>query len=159
KVTDFGLAKTQDTGDGPTRSGAILGTPSYMAPEQASGRGKRVGSAADVYALGVILYELLTGRPPFRAATSVDTILPVVSDEPLLPARWQPKTRPDLETICLTCLRKEPVRRYRSAAALADDLRRFGRGEPIAARPAGRFERSWRWCGRNRVATALIASL
>src|SRR5207302_11359120 len=128
KVTAFGLAKVVDAAD-QTASGAVMGTPSYMPPEQAAGRSRAVGPAADVYALGAILYECLTGRPPFKAATSLDTLLQVVSDEPVPPTRLNAKTPRDLETICLKCLHKEPARRYVSAAALADDLRRFQAGE------------------------------
>src|SRR5262249_47586887 len=119
KVTDFGLAKKLDEA-GQTQSGAVMGTPSYMAPEQAGGRQAEVGPAADVYAVGAILYELLTGRPPFKAATPLDTILQVVSDDPVPPTQLQPRTPLDLETICLKCLHKEPARRYSSAVALAD---------------------------------------
>jgi WD40 repeat protein len=157
KITDFGLAKRLDGGAGQTASGAILGTPSYMAPEQA-GDGKPIGPAADVYALGAILYELLTGRPPFRAATPLDTVLQVVSEEPVPPARLQSKTPRDLETICLKCLAKEPAKRYATAEALAEDLRRFQAGEPIAARPVGRLERGWRWCRRNRALAGALAA-
>jgi WD40 repeat protein len=158
KVTDFGLAKQLDSGAGQTASGAILGTPSYMAPEQANG-GKDIGPAADVYALGAILYELLTGRPPFRAATPLDTVLQVVSEEPVAPGRLNSKTPRDLETVCLKCLAKEAMRRYASAEALAEDLRRYQSGEPIAARPVGRLERGWRWCRRNPVVAGLLAAV
>jgi WD40 repeat protein len=156
KITDFGLAKKLDAGDGPTKSGAIMGTPSYMAPEQAAGEAKVVGPAADVYALGAILYELLTGRPPFKAATALDTILQVISDEPVPPTQLQGKTPRDLETICLTCLQKEPSKRYSSAAALAEDLRRFRTGEPIWARPVGAVERAMKWVRRRPVTASLV---
>jgi serine/threonine-protein kinase len=149
KITDFGLAKQLDTDSGQTQSGSILGTPSYMAPEQAAGLTHQVGPAADVYALGAILYESLTGRPPFRGQSVLDTVEQVRTQEPVPPSRLQPKVPRDLETICLKCLRKEPARRYASAAALADDLGRFLTGEPIAARPVSAPERLFRWCRRN----------
>ncbi len=158
KVTDFGLAKVLDDPSGRTQSGAILGTPSYMAPEQAAGR-KDVGPAADVYALGAVLYECLTGRPPFRAASVLDTLLQVRTEEPVPPGRLQSKTPRDLETICLKCLHKEPARRYGSARDLADDLGRFLEGRPVQARPVGRLERAARWCRRNPLAAGLAAAV
>jgi WD40 repeat protein len=158
KITDFGLAKKLDD-VGQTQSGAIMGTPSYMAPEQAGGKAKELGPAADVYALGAILYELLTGRPPFRAATPLDTVLQVVSDDPVPPSQLQSKTPRDLETICLKCLQKDPRKRYPSAEALAEDLRRFQAGEPIKARPAGRVERAIKWVKRRPVAAGLLAAI
>jgi tetratricopeptide (TPR) repeat protein len=160
KVMDFGLAKRLDgppvssPGAEQTPSGAILGTPSYMAPEQAGGVTRQVGPAVDVYALGAILYELLTGRPPFLAGTPLDTLLQVLSEEPVPPSRLQPKLPRDLETICLKCLHKEPGRRYASVADLAEDVRRFLGGEPIRARPVGTAERLWRWCRRKPALTA-----
>jgi serine/threonine protein kinase len=154
KVTDFGLAKKLDEA-GQTASGAVMGTPSYMAPEQADG--KAVGPLADVYALGAILYECLTGRPPFRAATTLETILQVVDDEPVPPAQLQPKVPRDLETICLKCLHKEPPRRYDSAEALGEDLQRFLRHEPIRARSVSAWERLVRWRRRNPAVAALLA--
>ncbi len=165
KLADFGLAKSIDSDSGLTQSGAIMGSPSYMAPEQAEGNAKRVGSAADLYALGVILYELLTGRPPFRGATVFETVQQVKTAEPVPPSRLVPGVPGDVETIVLKCLQKDPARRYESAAALADDLRRFQAGEPIMARPVGAIERAWRWCRRNpslagslgAVAAALVA--
>ena len=157
KVTDFGLAKTLDAGRGHTQTGQIMGTPSYMAPEQAGGKGQEVGPAADVYALGAILYELLTGRPPFLAAKPLDTVMQVLADEPVAPRRLQPKVSRDLETICLKCLEKEPRKRYASALALAEDLRRFGAGEPIQARPAGLLERAVKWARRRPAVAALSA--
>jgi WD40 repeat protein/Flp pilus assembly protein TadD len=150
KITDFGLAKKLDDSTLQTQSGAIVGTPSYMAPEQASGQGRRIGPAADVYALGAILYELITGRPQFKAATALETVLQVLNEDPVPPRRLLPKIPADVETICLKCLEKLPGKRYASAAALAEDLRRFQAGEPIAARPVGALERTWRWCRRNR---------
>jgi serine/threonine-protein kinase len=155
KITDFGLAKRVEGNSGLTQSGSIVGTPSYMAPEQAGGQSKRVGRAADIYALGAILYELLTGRPPFKADTAVDTVMQVLCDEPVSPSRLNPKCPRDLETICLKCLEKEPSKRYAAANDLADDLARFRDGEPIRARPAGRWERTRRWV-RKRPATAAL---
>jgi tRNA A-37 threonylcarbamoyl transferase component Bud32 len=158
KITDFGLAKKLDADAGQTRTGAVMGTPSYMAPEQADGK-KDVGPAADTYALGAILYECLTGRPPFKAATAMDTVLQVVCDEPVPPRKLQSKTPRDLDTICLKCLQKAPGKRYTSAEALADDLRRFQAGEPIAARPVGRLERGVKWAKRRPAVAGLLAAL
>lgn len=159
KITDFGLAKRLDSDQGQTASGAILGTPSYMAPEQAEGRNKRVGPATDVYSLGAILYELLTGRPPFLAETPFDTIMQVSRQDPVPPSRLNAKVPVDLETICLKCLRKEPERRYPTAAALAEDLARFREGRPILARPVGPIERGWRWCRRNPTIASLLLAI
>jgi serine/threonine-protein kinase len=156
KVTDFGLARRLE-GDGDlTLSGFPVGTPSYMAPEQARGDKRALGPPTDVYALGAILYELLTGRPPFCAESGSATLQQVVADEPVPPARLNPRVPRDLTTICLKCLSKAPPRRYASAAALAEDLRRYLRGEPIAARPAGRLERLARWARRRPAAAALL---
>jgi tetratricopeptide (TPR) repeat protein len=160
KITDFGLAKRLDADDSSqTRAGTILGTPSYMAPEQAVGKSQNVGPLADVYALGAVLYELLTGRAPFRGATLLDTLEQVRKQEPVPVRQLQPKVPRDLETICLKCLQKEPHKRYASAEALADDLGRFLAGEPIRARPVGLPERVWRWCQRNPRTTALSATV
>jgi serine/threonine protein kinase len=157
KVTDFGLAKRLDLSVGRTQSGAVVGTPSYMAPEQAAGKAKQAGPAADVYALGAILYECLTGRPPFKAATPLDTLLQVVSDDPVPPRQLQPKVPRDLETICLKCLAKEPRKRYASSGELAEELRRFQAGEPIHAQPVPGWERALRWAKRQPAAAALLA--
>jgi WD40 repeat protein/serine/threonine protein kinase len=159
KLSDFGLAKKLDAVASQTQSGAIMGTPSYMAPEQAGGRGKEIGPAADVYALGAILYECLTGRPPFKAATTFDTLMQVIHDEPVPPTQLQPKTPRDLETICLKCLQKDPARRYASAEALAEDLRCFQAGEPITARPVGAIERTIKWVRRSPAVAALLAAV
>jgi tetratricopeptide (TPR) repeat protein/tRNA A-37 threonylcarbamoyl transferase component Bud32 len=159
KITDFGLAKKLDDPERHTQTGAILGTASYMAPEQASGNSKDMGPAVDVYALGAILYETLTGRPPFQGATLLDTLDQVTNKEPVPPRQLQPKMPRDLETICLKCLQKDPRKRFASAQALADDLRRFLEGKPIQARPVGWAERSWRWCRRNRVVAGLTGAV
>jgi tetratricopeptide (TPR) repeat protein len=156
KISDFGLAKLLDVAEGQTPSEAFLGTPSYMAPEQAAGRSRDLGTASDVYSLGAILYELLTGRPPFRGETSLDTVMMVVSEDPVPPTRLQPKVPRDLETICLKCLEKEPRHRYGSAADLADDLGRFLAGEPIRGRPTSLFQRSIKWARRRPAAAALL---
>jgi tetratricopeptide (TPR) repeat protein len=149
KLTDFGLARKTDSGSGLTQTGAVLGTPSYMSPEQAMGQHDRTGSGTDVYALGAVLYECLTGRPPFRAATAVETVRQVIADEPVPPRRLVPKLPRDLETICLKCLQKDPAKRYLSAAALADDLDRYLAGDSIVARPVPVWEKGWRWAKRN----------
>jgi serine/threonine protein kinase/WD40 repeat protein len=173
KITDFGLAKRllsepeapATAPDEPgasatgalTQTGAILGTPSYMAPEQAEGKGQEVGPPADIYALGAILYDMLTGRPPFQGPTPLDTVLQVVTAEPVPPSRLIPRVPRDLETICLKCLQKAPARRYATADELADDLQCFLRGDPIRARPVSRTERTLRWCRKNKaLATAAV---
>jgi WD40 repeat protein/serine/threonine protein kinase len=161
KITDFGLAKIlapePSTGGAPlapvadihTYSGAIVGTPSYMAPEQAGGKGRQVGPAADVYALGAILYELLTGRPPFRGESALDTLQQVCCQEPTAPRRLRPRLTRDLETICLKALDKEPARRYASAAEMGADLEHFLAGRPIHARPARFWQKGWKWSKRR----------
>jgi serine/threonine protein kinase len=156
KITDFGLAKRLEAGEGQTATGVIVGTPSYMAPEQAEGKSHSVGPLADVYALGAILYEMLTGRPPFVGETHLETIHRVLADEPTTPTLLQRAVPRDLATICLKCLEKDPARRYASAEALADDLGRFLGGEPIVARPAHLPERAAKWLKRHPALAALI---
>jgi tetratricopeptide (TPR) repeat protein len=156
KIADFGLAKRVDDDSSQTASGAIMGTPCYMAPEQAAGKNREIGPAADIYALGAILYELLTGRPPFKAASPIETIRQVLEREPVPLRQLEPGVPRDLETICLKCLEKEPTRRYDSAAALAADLRRFLDDEPIHARPIGLWERAWKWGKRRPTLVALL---
>ncbi|MGB6045305.1 MAG: serine/threonine-protein kinase [Pirellulales bacterium] len=159
-VTDFGLAKLQQAGDSLTRAGDVVGTPSYMAPEQARDAA-HVTPAADVYGIGATLYQLVTGRPPFQAATAVETLRQVMYEEPVLPSQLNPEVDRDVETICLKCLQKEPTRRYESAAAVGEDLARYLRGEPIKARPINVLDRAVRWFRRNPVlaATASAAAL
>jgi tetratricopeptide (TPR) repeat protein/tRNA A-37 threonylcarbamoyl transferase component Bud32 len=160
KVSDFGLAKRLDQACGTglrTRTGAVLGTPNYMAPEQAAGDGSAIGPGVDIYALGAILYELLTGRPPFRAADYLQTLEQVRTREPISPARLQPGLPRDLVTICLKCLEKDPASRYASAADLAADIQRFRTGQPIIARPAGVIERALKWTRRRPWQAAVVA--
>jgi eukaryotic-like serine/threonine-protein kinase len=159
KVTDFGLARRLEHKGELTCNGTPMGTPSYMAPEQARGDNAAIGPTTDVYALGAILYECLTGRRPFQADSSAATLQQVLADEPVPPARLNPRVPRDLETICLKCLRKEPCQRYASAQAVADDLRSFERGEPISARPLGRLGRLVRWARRRPTVAALYATV
>jgi hypothetical protein len=156
RVTDLGLAKKVQGDSGLTGSGQIMGTPSYMPPEQTGGQRGAVGPAADVYALGATLYALVTGRPPFQAATAMDTVIQVLSEEPVPPRRLNPSIPRDLETICLKCLEKEPGKRYPTAAVLGEDLRRYLDGEPIVARPVTRFERAIKWARRRPAIAALM---
>jgi WD40 repeat protein/tetratricopeptide (TPR) repeat protein/tRNA A-37 threonylcarbamoyl transferase component Bud32 len=158
KITDFGLARRGESGTGLTATGDVLGTPSYIAPEQAGGETKHAGPAADIYALGAILYECLTGRPPFRAATTMETLLQVLGQEPVTVRQLQPQTPVDLATICHKCLQKEPRKRYGSALELAEDCAAFLEGKPIRARPVGAFSRGWRWCRRNRALAGALAA-
>ena len=160
KVGDFGLAKKLDAESALTRTDSVMGSPSYMAPEQAQGRAKQAGAAVDVYAVGAILYELLTGRPPFRGTTALETIEQVKTTEPVPPSRLVPGVPRDVETICLKCLQKEPAKRYETALSLSEDLRRFLEGRPIVARRISGAERAWRWCRRNRfvAGTAAVAA-
>jgi serine/threonine protein kinase len=157
KITDFGLAKQLEAGRGLTASGAVLGTPNYMAPEQAGGRKGAIGSHTDVYALGAVLYELITGRPPFQAETALDTVLQVVSEEPEAPRRRCPQLPRDLETICLKSLQKDPSQRYASARELAEDLERFQRREPIRGQRVPLRRRLAAWgCRHPALATGIL---
>jgi predicted Ser/Thr protein kinase len=157
RISDFGLAKLLDVSSGPTLTEHILGTPGYMAPEQASGRSKQVGPGTDVYALGAILYRVLTGRLPFQGESHVAVLRQVFEEDPIPPRRLQWTVPADLETICLKCLHKQPAHRYASAAALADDLHRFLAQEPILGRPIGRWHRLAKWARRRPAAAASIA--
>jgi WD40 repeat protein len=158
-VTDFGLAKRIERDSELTQSGAILGTPAYMAPEQASGLKGAITRSTDIYGLGAVLYALLTGRPPFQSDSVLETIEDVKLREPEPPSGVNRRVDRDLETICLKCLEKEPDHRYRTAQDLADDLECWLRGEPIAARRVGLIEQTWRWCRRNPRATALLVTM
>lgn len=156
KISDFGLAKQMDESTGWTRTGDIMGTPCYMAPEQAEGRIKALGPCTDVYALGAILYEVVTGHPPFRGVTSLETLEQVRTKEPLPLRKWLPSVPRDLETIVLKCLEKDPLQRYPSATALADDLQRFIQDEPILAKRGNVLTRLGRWWKKNQVVAALF---
>lgn len=159
RIADFGLAKRIEDDSDLTHTGTIMGSVYYMPPEQAAGRNEDVGPASDVYALGAILYKLLTGRPPFQAATGFETMQQVISDEPVPPRQLNSGIPRDLETICLKCLEKDVGRRYGSARALGDELNRFREGRPILARPLGRTARLWRWFKRYPVPATLGAAL
>jgi eukaryotic-like serine/threonine-protein kinase len=156
KIGDFGLAKRLAASQTLSRDGDVIGTPSYMAPEQASGKGAAIGPAADIYSLGVVLYEMVTGRVPLEGPSTLQTLVMVCEREPVPPRRIQPALPRDLETICLKCLQKDPARRYHSAALLAEDLRRFRATEPIVARPTPLWERGWKWARRRPALAGLL---
>ena len=157
KITDFGLAKRLESEDHQTQSGDIMGTPSYMAPEQALGRTKDVGPAADIYALGAIMYDVLTGRPPLKGETIMETVRLVINTDPVPPSRLVPRLARDLETICLKCLHKDPQKRYSTAEEFAKDLDRYREGKPIKARPTSLWEHGLKWSKRRPVAALSIA--
>jgi tetratricopeptide (TPR) repeat protein/tRNA A-37 threonylcarbamoyl transferase component Bud32 len=159
KIADFGLARHFDGASALTLSGARIGTPSYMAPEQVIGKAGAIGPATDIYALGALLYEILTGRPPFRGESASETERQLIAAEPVPPARLNPKVPRDLETICLKCLHKDPKRRYADAGALAEDVRRFLEERPIRARRTSALEHAWRWCRRNPAGAALALTV
>ncbi|HZU37638.1 MAG TPA: protein kinase, partial [Gemmataceae bacterium] len=159
KVSDFGLAKQVTGTSHLTITGQVVGTPSYMPPEQAAGNLNAIGPGADIYSLGAVLYRLITGRAPFEAANVMETLRQVLEQEPVSPRQLNAGVPRDLETICLKCLQKTPERRYGSARDLAEDLAHYLAGEPIKARPVGRVERLARWCGRNRLVAGLIAGI
>jgi tRNA A-37 threonylcarbamoyl transferase component Bud32 len=156
KITDFGLAKLLGVEETHSLTGQIMGTPSYMAPEQAQGDVRAIGPPADTYALGAVLYEMLTGRPPFKGASRMETLHQVVYDDVVPPSRIQPRIPRDVETICLKCLSKEPARRYATALELAEDLQRYLDGRPIRARRTPLVERGWKWVRRHPTATTLM---
>jgi eukaryotic-like serine/threonine-protein kinase len=159
KIADFGLAEQMKGDSQQTRTGVIMGSPSYMAPEQAWGQTHEIGPLSDQYALGAILYEMLVGRPPFQGATPLDTLELARNEEPVPPTRLQPKVPTDLATICLKALNKDPAKRFPDAGAMATDLRSFLDGEPIVARSVGAPERFWRWCKRNPRVAVLAAAV
>src|SRR6266568_983357 len=158
-LTDFGLARLVESESTITRTLEVMGTPSYMAPEQASGETAQLTSGTDVYGLGAVLYQLLTGHPPFAGGTTYETVRMVLETQPRQPRLCNPKVDRDLETICLKCLEKEPARRYASAQLLAEDIERFLRDEPIRSRRSSRLEHAWRWCKRKPLVVSLIAAL
>ena len=158
KITDFGLAKRLDEEDGQTHSGQVMGSPSFMAPEQARGVAQEIGPTSDIYSLGAILYELLAGRPPFKGGSALETLHQVVHVEPVAPSRLRPGLARDLETICLKCLNKKPSHRYATAELLADDLDRFLARTPIRARRVHPIERGWKWARRKPAAAGLVAT-
>lgn len=159
KVTDFGLAKQVEGGSELTATGQVLGTPSFMPPEQASGQINEITSRSDVYSLGAVLYAALTGRPPFQAANAIDTLMQVLEREPVSPRVLNANVPQDLATVCLKCLEKEPRKRYASAADVADELGRYLRGEPIVARQISTIDRAWRWCRRKPAIASLSAAV
>lgn len=159
RITDFGLAKSVQSDSGMTATGQVLGTPSYMPPEQASGQIENINEKSDVYSLGAVLYEMLVGRPPFRASSVIETLKQVVEHPPASLRQFDPSIDRDLETICLKCLEKEQENRYASAKELADELRRYLNGEPIVVRPVGPAIKLYRWCRRKPLAVALVASV
>ncbi len=162
RITDFGLAKRLEGNASLTQTGAAMGSPSFMPPEQATGQHHQVGPQSDVYALGAILYQLLTGKPPFAGSTPLETMRQVVETDPTRPSKSHPETPPDLETVCLKCLEKRPERRYHSARELAEELGRFLNREPVLAKPAGTWRKVWTWSLRNPwaiIGTAAVAGI
>lgn len=158
RISDFGLAKHLGQSQGQTQTGDVLGTPGYMSPEQAGGQTEKIAEGTDIYSLGIILYEALTGRRPFLGANTVQTLHLICTADAVPPRQWQPRLSADLDVICLKCLEKEPKRRYRTAAELAEDLDRWLRGEPILARPVSAWERTAKWLKRNPAKGMLMAS-
>ena len=159
RICDFGMAKLREAEGDETRSRIACGSPSYMAPEQAEARQSDINATTDVYGLGAILYQILTGRPPFSGKNDLETLRQVVSEEPTGLRKLRPGLPRDLETICLKCLAKKPGQRYATAAALADDLERFLDGRPIQARRVATWERGWRWARRHPASAALATAV